>query len=150
MDFLFFFFPLMLFPICTKEITKGNETGTGDGPEWHVKERPVPLKNADSDKGPEGLADQHRDHQRAALTWSGSWRGQAGTGSHRQWGFGPDLRKAPQVSSVCLSPSQAGAYEARTPCSHTADFRRMWVRQLVQGTHSVASTPISASNLAAP
>ena len=34
----------MLFPICTKEITKGNETGTGDGPEWHVKERPVPIK----------------------------------------------------------------------------------------------------------
>lgn len=140
----------MLFPICAKEITKGNETGTGDHPEWHVKERPVPLKNADSDKGPEGLADQHRDHQREALTWSGSWRGQAGAGSHRQWGFGPDLRKAPQVSSVCLSPSQSGAYEALTPLSHTADFRGMWVHQLVQGIHSVASSPISASNLAAP
>lgn len=80
------FFFLMLFPICTKEITKGNETGTGDPPEWHVEERPVSLKNTDGDKGPGGLADQHRDHQREALTWSGSWRGRAGTGSHRQGG----------------------------------------------------------------
>ena len=76
-----------------------------------------------------------------------------GTGRHRvsqAGGLGPDLRKASQVSSVCLSPSQSGAYEALSPLPHTADFRRTWVLQLVQGIHSVASSPISASNLAAP
>ena len=121
----FFFFP-DAFSNLYKRNHQRKWNGNGDllNGMW---ERPVSLRNEDGDKGPGGLADQHRGPQREALTWSGSWRGRAGTGSHRQWALGPDLSKAPQVSSVCLSPSQPGAYETLFPLPHTADFWRMWV-----------------------
>lgn len=70
----------VVFPICSREIARGDKSGNFDPSKWHLRERPIPIRNRDGSDGPGKLAVWHRNHQNEDLMWSGSsWRKWAGT-----------------------------------------------------------------------